>query len=353
MNRTPARVAQTWSVFRARPGGNPPHRVRAAGPGLVRASRWIGQHETVTELVDGSGAAPPVKENGPSPGADGSLAAPAGLAAPSGLAALAGLVAAGDVLVLSGAGLSTESGIPDYRGPTGRARRAQPMTYQAFTSGAASRQRYWARSHQGWRHIARAVPNAGHQAVAELDGRGLLTGIITQNVDGLHQAAGARNVVELHGSLDRVVCLGCGERTARGLLEQRLDRANPGWSADAIRINPDGDAVLPDEDVLAFRVVDCTGCGGLLKPDVVFFGENVPPPRVQECYGLVDRAAMLLVLGSSLTVMSGLRFVRRAAQLGRPVVIVNQGSTRGDEHAQLTIDAPLGETLTELAARLG
>ncbi len=340
MGRAPSRVAQAWSVFRALPGGNPPHRVRPAGPGLVGASRSIGQHEMVTELVDGSGEAPLVRDYPHSRGADGSLAA------------LTGLVAAGDVLVLSGAGLSTESGIPDYRGPTGRARRAQPMTYQAFTSGAASRQRYWARSHLGWRHIARAAPNAGHQAVAELDRRGLLTPIITQNVDGLHQAAGARSVVELHGSLDRVVCLGCGERTARGLLEQRLDRANPAWAAEEIRINPDGDAVLSDDQVLGFRVVDCTGCGGLLKPDVVFFGENVPPPRVRECYGLVDRAAMLLVLGSSLTVMSGLRFVRRAAQLGRPVVIVNQGETRGDEHAQFTVDAPLGETLTELAARL-
>jgi NAD-dependent SIR2 family protein deacetylase len=288
----------------------------------------------VTELVAGPGEAPVADEH-----PDGRLAA------------LAGLVGAGDVLILSGAGLSTESGIPDYRGPTGRARSAQPMTYQAFTSGAASRQRYWARSHQGWRHIARAAPNAGHRAVAELDRRGLLTGIITQNVDGLHQAAGAGGVIELHGSLDRVVCLGCGERTARGMLEERLDRANPAWAAEAIRINPDGDAVLADGEVLGFQVVDCTGCGGLLKPDVVFFGENVPPPRVQECYGLVERSAMLLVLGSSLTVMSGLRFVRRAAQLGRPVVIINQGATRGDEHARLTIDAALGTTLTDLVLR--
>ncbi len=264
------------------------------------------------------------------------------------LCILVDVVASGDVVILSGAGLSTESGIPDYRGPTGLARRATPMTYQTFTGSAAARRRYWARSYLGWRHIARAVPNDGHLAVAELSRRGLLTGIITQNVDGLHQAAGASDVVELHGSLDRVVCLGCGERTPRGLLEQRLDQANPAWAAEEIRINPDGDAVLSDDQVLGFRVVDCTGCGGLLKPDVVFFGENVPPSRVQECYGLVERSAMLLVLGSSLTVMSGLRFVRRAAQLGRPVVIVNQGPTRGDEHAQFTIDAPLGQALTEL-----
>ena len=189
---------------------------------------------------------------------------------------------AGNVAVLSGAGLSTESGIPDYRGPSGQARRAgQPMTYQAFTGSDEARQRYWARSHLGWRHITGATPNPGHRAVALLERAGLVGGIITQNVDGLHQAAGARNVVELHGSLDRVVCLGCGERTARGLLEQRLDRANPAWAADEIRINPDGDAVLSDDQVLGFRVVDCTGCGGLLKPDVVFFGENVPRPRVE------------------------------------------------------------------------
>jgi NAD-dependent SIR2 family protein deacetylase len=258
------------------------------------------------------------------------------------------LVAGGDVLVLSGAGLSTESGIPDYRGPTGLARRAQPMTYQTFTSGAADRQRYWARSHQGWRHITAAAPNVGHRAVAELERRGLLTAIITQNVDGLHQAAGARRVIELHGSLDQVLCLGCGGRTPRTELERRLNLANPDWAAQVTRINPDGDAVLPDEQVLGFRVVDCTGCGGLLKPDVVFFGENVPPARVQECYELVERSALLLVLGSSLTVMSGFRFVRRAARLGVPVVIINQGSTRGDDHAVLTIDAPLGETLTGL-----
>jgi NAD-dependent SIR2 family protein deacetylase len=276
----------------------------------------------------------------------------AGLAGqPAGLAELARVVGRGEALILSGAGLSTESGIPDYRGPTGLARRAQPMTYQAFTTSATGRQRYWARSHQGWRHIARAVPNAGHRAVAELEQRGLLTGIITQNVDGLHQAAGARQVIELHGSLDRVVCLGCGVRSDRTELDARLRAANPGWAAQASAINPDGDVVLTDEQTAGFRVVDCRGCGGLLKPDVVFFGENVPPPRVRECYDLVDRCAGLVVLGSSLTVMSGYRFVRRAAELGRPVVIINQGATRGDGHARVTIDAPLGEILTEFVRR--
>jgi NAD-dependent SIR2 family protein deacetylase len=267
------------------------------------------------------------------------------------LAVLADLVSAGDVAILSGAGLSTESGIPDYRGPTGLARRAEPMTYQAFTGAAAARQRYWARSHLGWGHIARAAPNAGHRAVAELDRRELLTGIITQNVDGLHQAAGARGVIDLHGSLDRVFCLGCGERTPRLELDRRLRAANLGWVAEATQVNPDGDVLLADEQVREFRVVDCAGCGGLLKPDVVFFGENVPRPRVADCYSLVERSAALVVLGSSLTVMSGYRFVRHAAKLEVPVVIINQGSTRGDVQALITVDAPLGETLTDLVTR--
>jgi len=267
------------------------------------------------------------------------------------LAVLADLISGGNVVILSGAGLSTESGIPDYRGPTGLARRPQPMTYQAFTGQPAARRRYWARSHEGWRHIARAVPNAGHHAVAELERRGLLAGIITQNVDGLHQAAGARQVVELHGSLDRIRCLGCGERTPRADLDQRLRAANPDWVGRVTQVNPDGDVVLADDQVRDFRVVDCLGCGGLLKPDVVFFGENVPRPRVDDCYALVGRSAALVVLGSSLTVMSGYRFVRHAAKAAVPVVIINQGSTRGDVHAMITVDAPLGATLTDLVAR--
>jgi NAD-dependent SIR2 family protein deacetylase len=266
--------------------------------------------------------------------------------------ALADLVSGGGVVILSGAGLSTESGIPDYRGPTGRARRAEPMTFQAFTAGAAARQRYWARSHIGWRHVAHATPNAGHRVVAELERHGLLAGIITQNVDGLHQAAGARRVTELHGSLHRVACLGCGQRTARERLDQRLREANPGWTARPAGVNPDGDAVLAGPEVAGFRVVDCEDCGGVLKPDVVFFGENVPPPRVEQCYELTGGASALVVLGSSLTVMSGFRFVRHAAKLAIPVAIVNHGPTRGDAHARLTLDAPLGVTLTALAAAL-
>jgi NAD-dependent SIR2 family protein deacetylase len=266
------------------------------------------------------------------------------------LGELAELIAGGGVLVLSGAGLSTESGIPDYRGPTGLARRAEPMTYQQFTGSAAARRRYWSRSHQGWRHVARAVPNAGHRAVAELERTGLLAGIITQNVDGLHQAAGARQVIELHGSLDRVVCLGCGQLSSREALDRRLHAANPGWSAIVTQINPDGDAVVSSEQAERFAVVDCESCGAVLKPDVVFFGENVPRPRVDQCYALTERAGLVLVLGSSLTVMSGYRFVRHASRHAIPVAIINQGSTRGDDLARLTLHAPLGETLAALTA---
>ena len=265
------------------------------------------------------------------------------------------LIGDGSVVILSGAGLSTESGIPDYRGPTGRARRAEPMTYQTFVGGGAARQRYWARSHVGWRHVARAAPNAGHRAVAALQQHGLVSGIITQNVDGLHTAAGARQVIELHGRLDQVLCLSCGQRSDRDELDQRLRAANPGWAEEAeagALINPDGDAVLDDKLVGRFQVVGCRDCDGLLKPDVIFFGENVPRARVDDCYRLVEGAGTLLVLGSSLTVMSGFRFVRQAAKLDIPVVIVNQGTTRGDELATATLDAPLGPTLTRLVSSL-
>ncbi|MEV5750653.1 NAD-dependent protein deacetylase [Actinoallomurus sp. NPDC052308] len=266
---------------------------------------------------------------------------------------LVDLVADGDVVVLSGAGLSTESGIPDYRGETGRRRRAEPMTYQTFVGSEAARRRYWARSHLGWRHVARAAPNPGHRAVAELQRRGLVVGVITQNVDGLHQAGGARDVIELHGSLDRVLCLGCGRRTPREALDDRLHAANPGWDGEATVINPDGDAALDDDRIDSFTTVDCLDCGGVLKPDVIFFGENVPRPRVDDCYALTEHAGTLLVLGSSLTVMSGYRFVRRAAERSIPVAIVNRGVTRGDAEALLTLDAPLGATLTALLRELG
>jgi NAD-dependent SIR2 family protein deacetylase len=267
----------------------------------------------------------------------------------SGVAALAELVRDGGVTVLSGAGLSTESGIPDYRGPTGSLARRTPMTYQAFTASPVARQRYWARSHLGWRAMRHARPNAGHRAVADLQRLGLLTGVITQNVDGLHQAAGAGSVIELHGSLASVRCLRCGDRLAREELDRRLAEANPDFAARVSAVNADGDVELDDAELAGFRTVDCQVCpGGLLKPDVVFFGESVPADRVAASFALVESARLLLVLGSSLTVHSGRRFVLRAAKLGIPVAIVNQGPTRGDEHATVLVDAPLGGALPEL-----
>jgi NAD-dependent SIR2 family protein deacetylase len=258
-------------------------------------------------------------------------------------------VAEGDVVVLSGAGLSTDSGIPDYRGPSGSARRGSPMTYQTFTGDPVARRRYWARSHLGWRTIGDARPNDGHRAVARLQERGLLAGVITQNVDGLHQAAGARDVIELHGNLARVVCLACGDTSGRDELEARLSAANPGFEAVAATVNPDGDVELDDAEVAGFTVVDCGACGGMLKPDVVYFGETVPPDRVSRSFALVAGARTLLVLGSSLTVMSGRRFVLRAVRDGVRVAIVNRGVTRGEPYADLVIDAPLGVILPNLA----
>ncbi len=289
------------------------------------------------------------------------------------------------VFVLSGAGLSTDSGIPDYRGATGRLRPATPMTFQEFTSSVRARQRYWARSHRGWRTIARTQPNAGHRAVARLQQAGLLSGVVTQNVDGLHQEGGAYPVIELHGGLDRVVCLACRAISDRDELDARLTAANPELQLDNDNdhrndldrdndlgsdrdndlgsdrdndfasnqaVKPDGDVDLSEDEVATFRVVDCLDCGsGPLKPDVVFFGENVPPERVAASYALVESSGLALVLGSSLTVASGFRFVRRAASRGIGVVIVNQGATRGDQYAQLTIDAPLGEILPAVADR--
>ena len=264
--------------------------------------------------------------------------------------ALTRLVTEGDVTVLSGAGISTDSGIPDYRGETGRARPSSPMTYQEFTGSAASRQRYWARSHLGWRFITGVEPNAGHRAVADLQRQGLLTGIVTQNVDGLHQAAGAQDVLELHGGLDRVVCLSCREITPRLALHERLTAANPGFTRESLPIKPDGDVDL--DDTSGFRVVDCLRCGGLLKPDVVFFGETVPRDRVDRAFGMVAASRTLLVLGSSLTVMSGYRFVLFAKKQGVTVAIVNQGPTRGDGQASLRVDAPLGDVLPALSATM-
>jgi NAD-dependent SIR2 family protein deacetylase len=252
----------------------------------------------------------------------------------------------GRLVVLTGAGLSTDSGIPDYRGPGSRAR--QPMTYQEFVSGPAARRRYWARSHLGWSRMGQASPNAGHRALAALDPELL----ITQNVDGLHEAAGSRRLVALHGRIADVVCLSCRRTSSRAALATRMASANPGYAArhaDA-EVRPDGDVEL--EDTADFVVPDCSSCGGVLKPDVVFFGENVPAERVQRCYDAVDALTpddALLVVGSSLTVMSGFRFVRRSAKAGVPVVVVNRGATRGDDLATVRLEAGCSEFLEALA----
>jgi NAD-dependent SIR2 family protein deacetylase len=265
---------------------------------------------------------------------------------------LAEWVAGCGVVVLSGAGLSTESGIPDYRGPSGAARRYAPMTYQTFTRDPVARRRYWARSHLGWRVVGTARPNTGHRAVARLQQLGVVDGIITQNVDGLHQAGGAHGVVELHGNLAQITCLDCGVISPRRQLIDRLNAANPRFAARITAINPDGDAELDDAELDGFSVVDCTGCGGMLKPDVVYFGESVPLDRVSRSFELVAGARTLLVLGSSLTVMSGRRFVLRAAREGIRIAIINQGVTRGDAYAGLILDAPLGLVLPELVRKV-
>lgn len=260
--------------------------------------------------------------------------------------ALATLLAEGGALVLTGAGISTDSGIPDYRGPTSAARRHAPMTYEAFVGDPVARHRYWARSHVGWPQMAAARPNGGHRAVAALQRAGLVAGVITQNVDGLHQAAGARDVVELHGALDRVVCLGCRAAPSRAEVQRRLTALNPGFDARAVEINPDGDAELPDDELDRFAMTACPACGdGPLKPDVVFFGESVPRPRVDHCFALVERARSLVVLGSSLTVMSGLRFVHAAARRGLPIAVVTSGPSRADGVAGIRLTGALGEVL--------
>jgi len=224
------------------------------------------------------------------------------------------------------------------------------MTFQEFIGSEAARQRYWARAHVGWREMGATRPNATHHDLVRRQRDGQLIGLITQNVDGLHEAAGHRDVIDLHGRVDRVICLGCGEVTSRVLQRRRFDALNPGWTDREVAIAPDGDVLL--EDTACFQVAGCDGCGGWLKPDVVFFGESVPKPRVQAAFDLVEQArderAVLVVLGSSLTVMSGLRFVRRAARDGTDVVIINRGPTRGDPLATAKIDAGCAETLLAL-----
>jgi NAD-dependent SIR2 family protein deacetylase len=257
------------------------------------------------------------------------------------------------VAVLTGAGISTDSGIPDYRGPDSPP--SNPMTIRQFTSDPVFRQRYWARNHVGWRHMDETLPNAAHRAVAALEHQGLVNGVITQNVDLLHTKAGSRNVINLHGTYARVICLSCGESMSRAALAEQLDALNPGFTEHVeklggLAVAPDADAVIAD--TASFRYLDCASCGGMLKPDIVYFGENVPKDVVQKAFSLIEDAEALLVAGSSLTVFSGYRFVRHAAALGTPVAIVNRGPTRGDELATVKVEGGCSELLTLLAEEL-
>lgn len=278
---------------------------------------------------------------------------PARAMTPAALADVVDVLRGHHLVVLTGAGVSTDSGIPDYRGPDSP--RRTPMTFQQFVGDADFRRHYWARNHVGWRHVDRTVPNAGHHAIARLERRGVVTGVITQNVDLLHEAAGSRRVIDLHGRYDRVVCLDCGHVEPRSELAERLDALNPGFAesigqVEDVEVAPDADAVV--ERTSHFVVAGCVVCGGILKPDIVYFGETVPKERVELAYATVDAADAMLVAGSTLSVQSGLRFVRHAAQTGKPVVVVNRGATRGDRYATVTLHAGTSETLADLAEML-
>ena len=257
------------------------------------------------------------------------------------------------VAVLTGAGMSTDSGIPDYRGPDSPP--SNPMTIRQFTSDPVFRQRYWARNHVGWRHMEETLPNAGHRALAALEQAGVVSGVITQNVDLLHTKAGSRSVVNLHGTYAQVICLDCGHTMTRAALAELLEAANPGFleraeAVGGIAVAPDADAVVGD--TTAFTIIDCPNCRGMLKPNIVYFGENVPKDRVAQAYALVDEADALLVAGSSLTVFSGYRFVRHAAALGIPIAIINRGPTRGDDLTTVKIDNGCSPMLALLADEL-
>ena len=255
---------------------------------------------------------------------------------------------AGRVAVVSGAGVSTASGIPDYRDRNGDWKHARPVQFGDFVSGEATRRRYWARSYVGWTRISKARPNAAHMALAELESSGKVDTLITQNVDGLHHRAGSRRVIDLHGRLNRVRCMDCARVSPRATWQRRLAQANPSWRVDVDYFAPDGDAQLREPDNGSFVVPDCDACGGVVKPDVVFFGENVPRDRVASAFDATDRAEALLVVGSSLMVFSGFRFARHAAEAGKPIAIVNRGRTRADDIATLKIDADCGRILRQV-----
>jgi NAD-dependent deacetylase sirtuin 4 len=267
--------------------------------------------------------------------------------------ALVDLARGRTIVALTGAGCSTESGIPDYRGPSAVPRRS--IQHREFVERLDTRRRYWARSLVGWPRLAAARPNSAHRALAELEARRGLAGVITQNVDGLHHDAGSRTVVELHGAIARVRCLACEVVTSRTNYQQRLLDANPSWaapSAASIALAPDGDADLADRAIDELVIVPCAACGGVVMPDVVFFGGSVPKATLDTAWALFDRAELLLVAGTSLAVFSGYRFVRRAAERAIPIAIVNRGETRGDRHAAVRIDANVGHVLPELVGRL-
>ena len=270
--------------------------------------------------------------------------------------ALVDLVRASErLVVLTGAGCSTESGIPDYRSPGGAWTRHKPIQYSAFVRSAEVRRLYWARSFRGWPRFEAARPNAAHRALAELESRGRVHQLITQNVDDLHQEAGSRAVVQLHGRNRLVVCLDCGGEFPRARVQERLAEANAEWlhetnhlRGDEADFAPDGDANVASDLVGRFRVVECERCGGALKPAVVFFGESVPREKVELSMKRVEEADALLVAGSSLTVWSGFRFVKRAHERGLPIAIVNIGPTRGDELATVKVERKVSEALTAL-----
>ncbi|WP_425376068.1 NAD-dependent protein deacetylase [Roseiarcus fermentans] len=252
------------------------------------------------------------------------------------------------LFVLTGAGCSAPSGIPDYRDAEGRWKRVPPVTYQAFMASEATRRRYWGRSLVGWRKFHAAAPNLAHRALARLERLGGSEVLLTQNVDGLHQTAGSEGVIDLHGRLDRVRCMGCGARTARSAFQEALARRNPEWPALEAAEAPDGDAELDGVDFSNFVTPACSACGGVLKPDVVFFGESVPRDRVERAYAHLAAADAMLVVGSSLMVYSGYRFVERAAASGKPIAVVNLGRTRADALASLKVEAPCEEALAFL-----
>ena len=249
------------------------------------------------------------------------------------------------VAVVSGAGVSTASGIPDYRDRNGDWKHARPVQFADFIACADTRRRYWARSFSGWSRVAAAKPNAAHYALADLESTGKVDTVITQNVDGLHRRAGSRKVIDLHGRLAHVRCLSCDEVRPRDDWQQQLAHANRRWQRRVAFYAPDGDAELGIDDYARFEVPECRNCGGVIKPDVVFFGETVPKSRVAAAFDAVERAEAMLVIGSSLMVFSGYRFARHANELGKPIVILNRGRTRADDLATLKLDADCEQVL--------